>query len=112
VATPDDVEETLRRLIRRFERLEHPYKSMLPARRTVEAEFPDLDVVYHAVWRDGHLSDLHAGPAAAPEIRVVLDSDDLLALADGDLAFRRAYATNRVHLDASMSDLLRLRTVL
>lgn len=112
MATPEDVEETLRRLMHRFERLDHPYKSMLPTRRTVEAEFPDLDLAFHAELRDGILSELYPGPADQPQIRVVLDSDDLLAMADGELRFRRAYATNRVYLDASTTDLLRLRTVL
>lgn len=112
MATPEDVEETLRRLMHRFERLDHPYKSMLPARRTVEAEFPDLDLAYHVEWRDGSLSELRPGPAGQPQVRVVLDSNDLIAMAHGELGFRRAYATSRVYLDASTTDLLRLRTVL
>jgi hypothetical protein len=112
VATPEEVEETLRHLMRRLDELDPAYKALLPAHRTVEAEIPDLDLVYHAEWRNGHPSELRPGPAGRPHIRVSLDSDDLVALAAGDLGFRRAYATNRVEVDASVTDLLRLRSVL
>lgn len=112
MATPEEVEETLHHLMRRLENLDPAYKGLLPTHRTVEAEFPDLDLVYHAEWRSGHISELRPGPAGRPHIRVSLDSDDLIALADGDLGFRRAYATNRVEVDASVTDLLRLRGVL
>lgn len=112
MATPDEVEATLRRLMKRFERLEDPYRSMLPGRRTVEAVFHDIDRIYHASWRRGELSELHDGPADRADIRVTLTSDDLLAMADGQLRFRKAYATNRVRIEASMTDLLRLRSAL
>jgi hypothetical protein len=41
-----------------------------------------------------------------------LTSDDLLAMHRGDLPFSRAYAAGRVRLDASVTDLLRLRALL
>lgn len=112
MATREEVEETLRGLIRRFEEVDRTYKSLLPGHRVVEAEFPDLDLAYHAEWRDGSLSDLKPGPAERPHIRVVCDSDDLISIAEGDLGFRRAYASNRIRMNASMSDLLRLRSFL
>lgn len=112
MASPEEVEQVLTRLRLRFEQLNSQYRSMLPARRTVEADFPDLGVAYHAHWRHGELSALHPGPADSPDIRVECDSDDLLAMASGDLAFRKAYATDRVRVEASMTDLLRLRSVL
>lgn len=112
MATQQEVEATLTDLMRRFEEKSDVYRSLLPSRRTVEAEFPDLDLVYHAEWDDGQVSELHEGPADRAHVRVILDSDDLIALAEGDLRFRRAYATNRVDVDASVTDLLRLRGVL
>jgi hypothetical protein len=112
VATSEEVEETLERLISRFRRLDDSYKTMLPSHRVVEAEFPDLDLVYHAQWDDGTVSELHQGPADDPNIRVSMSSDDLIAMDQGDLGFRRAFATNRLRLEASMTDLLRLRSVM
>jgi hypothetical protein len=112
VATPEEVETTLRALMRRLKRIDRSYRAVLPPHRVVEAEFPDLDLVYHAVWEDGSISDLRPGPAHRSDIRVVVGSDDFLALAAGALGFRHAYATSRVRLHASMTDLLRLRGLL
>jgi hypothetical protein len=112
VATPEEVEETLRGLVRRFGRIDRSYKALLPNHRVVEAAFPDLDLVYHAVWRDGSLSEIRPGAAQKAHIRVECDSDDLLRLYGGDLGVRRAYATNRLRIEASMTDLLRLRSLL
>jgi hypothetical protein len=112
VATAAEVETTLVGLLRRLERLDASTRALLPTRRIVEARFPDLDLVYHTHVRDGEPAGLHTGPAPRPHIRVSCHSDDLIAVAAGQLAFRRAYATNRIRLQASMSDLLRLRGVL
>lgn len=112
MASPEEVEVVLARLAERLENVKSQYRPMLPGRRTVEADFPDLGLAYHAYWHDGRISELHQGPADAADIRVECDSDDLIALADGELEFRRAYASERVRVDASMSDMLRLRSLL
>jgi hypothetical protein len=85
---------------------------MLPARRTIEATCTDLELVYHAVWRSGRLGDIVPGAAEAADIRIHVASPDLVRLADGTLQFREAWATQRVRVQASMTDLLRLRAVL
>jgi SCP-2 sterol transfer family protein len=112
LATQDEVESTLSELIGRFEDLDPAYRVLLPSRRTVEVTFPDLGATYHAQWRDGALSELTDGPAQAPHVRIECDSDDLIAMARKELTFRRAFMTNRVRVEASMTDLLRLRGVL
>ncbi len=112
MASEKQVEATILDLMRRLERVDPSYRSMLPSRRTIEAECPDLGLVYHAHWRNGRIGELHPGAADRADIRIEVGSEDLLALARGELDFSRAYATNRVRLDASMTDLLRLRAVL
>lgn len=112
MATIEDVEQTLADLIRRLQRIDPGYRSMLPSRRTIEASCDDLGIVFHAYWRNGRLSDIHEGPADRPDIRIVVDSDDLMAMANGELTFREAYVSQRVRLDASVTDLLRLRAAL
>ncbi|MBW3657718.1 MAG: SCP2 sterol-binding domain-containing protein [Actinobacteria bacterium] len=113
MATVEEVEATLHELISRLERVDPSYRAMMPSRRTIQAECPDLELVYHAFWRDGKLSELHQGaPERRPDIRVRVDSDDLMALANQDAEFRRAVNDGRVRIDASMTDLLRLRAVL
>jgi hypothetical protein len=113
MATVEEVERTVHALMRRLERIDPNYRSMMPSRRTIQAECPDLGLVYHAHWRDGRLSELHPGkPERRADIRVRVDSDDLMALANEDAEFRRAVNDGRVRIDASMTDLLRLRAVL
>ncbi len=112
MATEAEVEAVLTELLTRFEQVDQGTRSMLPSRRVIEARFPDLQLVRHAEWRSGELVVLSEPPARRPDIRVVVDSDDLVAMAEGRLSFSRAYAANRIRLDASMTDLLRLRAIL
>jgi predicted lipid carrier protein YhbT len=112
VATVAEVESVLADLLNRFAGVDSGTRAMLPSRRVIEARFPDLDIVRHAEWRDGELLVLDEPPSRRPDIRVTVDSDDLVAMAEGRLSFSRAYAGNRIRLDASMTDLLRLRAVL
>lgn len=85
---------------------------MLPSRRTIEATCTDLEVMYHAHWRNGQLGELLAGPATRPHIRIEVASLDLVRLADGSLRFREAWTDQRLRIEASVADLLRLRAVL
>lgn len=112
MATEAEVEIVLAELLARFEQVDSGTRAMLPSRRVIEAHCPDIDLVRYAEWSTGELVVLDSPPRRRPDIRVTIDSDDLVALADGRLSFSRAYAANRIRLDASMTDLLRLRAVL
>jgi hypothetical protein len=112
VATIEEVESALLDLLGRLDGVDDSSRALLPSRRTIEARCPDLDLVRYAEWREGRLTVLEERPNHRPDIRVSVRSDDLIAMANGDLPFARAYASNRVRLDASMTDLLRLRAVL
>jgi hypothetical protein len=111
VATVEEVEEVLERLLERLEDVDESTRSLLPPRRTIEARCPDLELVRYAEWRSGRIIPLDE-PPKRPDIRLSVRSDDLMEIASGRLPFGRAYASNRLRLDASMSDLLRLRAVL
>jgi predicted lipid carrier protein YhbT len=112
VATVSEVEAVLADLLGRLGQVDSGTRAVLPNRRTIEARCPDLDLVHHAQWRDGELTILDDPPARRPDIRITIDSDDLMAIAEGRMSFSRAYAANRIRLEASMTDLLRLRAVL
>lgn len=92
--------------------LDPSYRAMLPARRTIEARCTDLGLMYHAMWRSGQLGALIAGQAPRADIRIHVASTDLCDLADGSLPFREAWATQRLRIDASVTDMLRLRAIL
>jgi predicted lipid carrier protein YhbT len=112
VATVAEVEAVLADLLARFGQVDSGTRAVLPNRRTIEARCPDIDLVHYAEWRDGELTVLDQAPPRRPDIRVTVDSDDLMAIAEGRMSFSRAYTANRIRLEASMTDLLRLRAVL
>lgn len=113
MATEAEVESTIVELARQFERLAPQYRAMLPSRRTVAARVTDLDCAWHARWSYGELSDIRSGePDRRADIRIRVSSDDLVALARGQLDFGRAWSQDRIQLDASVTDLLRLRAFL
>lgn len=112
MASVEEVEAVLDLWLERLAEIDDTTAALLPARRTIEARCPDLELVRFAVWERNRMVSLDGQPDRRPDIRVSVRSDDLLAMAAGELTFSRAYASNRVRLDASMSDLLRLRAVL
>lgn len=112
MATVEEVDQILGDLLERLGDLDPTVRSLMPSHRTVEARCPDLELVRFAVWRDGRLQLVDGPPNRRADIRISVRSDDLLALHHGELTFARAYAANRVRLDASMTDLLRLRAIL
>lgn len=112
MASVEEVERVLTELLQRFRDVDDSTRALLPSRRTIEARCPDLDLVRHAEWHSGHIVLMDDAPERRSDIRISVRSDDLLDIASGELPFGRAYATNKVRLDASMTDLLRLRAVL
>ena len=80
--------------------------------RTVSLRVPDLDVTFHGVLRAGSLEDVTTEPQDRAQIRLTINSDDLVSLVAGQLNFASAWARGRVKLEASFSDLLRLRKLL
>lgn len=84
--------------------------------RTISCRVRDLAVTFAAELSDGELADLRilapADETDEAQIKLTINSDDLVALVDGRLAFPHAWATGRIRLDASFRDLLKLRTML
>lgn len=85
--------------------------------RSVACRVRDLGVVFVAELDEDGVHDIaladptpdEHGPA---DVRITLDSDDLVALARGEDEFVRAWLHGRVQVSASVRDLLRLRSVL
>lgn len=80
--------------------------------RTIGLTLLDLDVTFLGRLHDGELVDVVLSPTPKPQVRLIMDSDDLIALTRGDLKFAHAWAGGRIRLDASLRDLLRLRRLL
>ncbi|WP_019633699.1 SCP2 sterol-binding domain-containing protein [Actinomadura atramentaria] len=81
--------------------------------RTVSCRVPDLGVAYRTRLHAGGLDPFtpDEDPRAA-QVRLTVGSDDLVALADERLHPARAWAAGRLKVEASFTDLLRLRKVL
>jgi predicted lipid carrier protein YhbT len=113
VATKREVERKLRELIGRLESadsdVQRSLAGALPDSRIIHVRVPDLDVSYWTELSGGRMGALRRGEPPDPEIRVLVDSDDLIALVDGRRSLFSAYLAGVVKIDASFSDLLRLR---
>jgi len=106
VATIEECREALKEFAGKLGEMDESNKKLV---RTVSLQVPDLDVTFHGTLREGTLEDVTTEPSDRAQIRLTINSDDLLALVAGDLNFASAWARGRVKLEASFSDLLRLR---
>lgn len=77
--------------------------------RTVSCTVSDLGVVFNGRLDGAGFHGITTDPAPRSQIRLTVGSDDLVALADGQLNFAAAWSRGRVKIDASFGDLLRLR---
>ena len=80
--------------------------------RTLTLWVSDLKEVFTARLGSDGLTGITRGGQHDGQVRLRVSSDDLLALTRGELSFPVAWATGRVKIDASITDLLRLRALL
>jgi hypothetical protein len=112
VATETQVEAKLQELIDRLEGdggAQGSFASSLPEPRVVALEVTDLGSSYWAELAAGKMSELQSGAPDRWDIRVRAGSDDLVALVDGHRSLFSAVMSGQVKVDASISDLMRLR---
>jgi hypothetical protein len=113
MATEDDCLAALGRIAQRLGDVDPEQFAAQVVERTVSCRVPDLG----RAWR----SRLHAGgldpftptddPGSA-QVRIIVDSDELVALANDELSVAKAWATGRLRIEASIFDLLKLRKLL
>lgn len=80
--------------------------------RSISCKVSDLSAAFSGELRDGSLHDVVPEARSEAQIRFTVSSDDLVALTDGRLNFASAWASGRLKIDASVFDLLRLRSLL
>jgi hypothetical protein len=116
VATRKQVEAKLRELIRRLDQAgpeaHRQLAKALPEPRTIQMDLPDLDASYWTELADGRLGTLHAGIRDRSDIRVTADSDDLVAMIDGNRNLFMSYLAGHIKVQASVSDLMALRKLM
>jgi len=113
VATRREVELKLRELIRRLHDADGDVRSSLaeslPDSKVIEIILPDLDSSYWTELRGGLMGPLHKGSPTQAEIRIRVHSDHLVELIDGRKSLFSSYVGGKVKIEASLTDLLRLR---
>jgi predicted lipid carrier protein YhbT len=113
VATKRQVERKLRELIKRMDQTSQaargPLAQALPESRVIQLEIPDLDATYWTELSDGRMHGLKEGAPDQADIRVRVASDNLVDLLDRRKSLFSSYLGGQVKIEASLSDLLRLR---
>jgi hypothetical protein len=79
--------------------------------RTLSCTLTDLEVTFAGRIHDGTLTDIRQVSGGRAQVRRRMSSDDLLRLVDGELNLAAAWASGRVKIDASVFDLLKLRSL-
>lgn len=112
MATKREVEAKLRDLITRLSNAENAQASLartLPDARVVAVRVPDLDADYWTLMEGGQMGSMHRGAPEKADIKIRVDSDTLVAIVDGEASLFAAFVSGQVKIEASISDLLRLR---
>ena len=80
--------------------------------RTVSCHVSDLEVTFHGRLKDGELTGIttDAQPAKA-QVRLTSSSDDLVALTEGRLDLAKAWMSKRIKIEASMLDMIKLKSM-
>ena len=116
MASLQECEAALQDLAMRFAAVDPELRRRHAVDRTVSCHVPDLAVVFHVHVVDGSVVDMACRPAqdgaGQAQVRLAAASHDLVALVAGDLTPPVAWATGRLTVEASVLDLLRLRSLL
>lgn len=116
MASLQECEAALQELAQRFAAVDPELRRRHAVDRTVSCRVPDLAVVFHVRLTDGSVVDLQClaehDTTPPAQVRLAAASDDLVALVAGDLTPPTAWASGRLTVEASVLDLLRLRSLL
>jgi putative sterol carrier protein len=108
VATVEQCEQALHELAGRLARSESSRRK-LGFDRTITCTLRDLGVIFAGRLKDGQLIDIAPATNKDAQVRLTMNSDDLIAMVDGKLKLATAWATGRARIDASVRDVLSLR---
>lgn len=115
MATAKQCRAALDQLVKTVDGVDPTLRARHIPERSVLCIVRDLDLVFTARLDAEGVHDLTQAPAttepAACDVRLALDSDDLIALATREEDFLTAWLRGRVSVSASMRDMLRLRSL-
>lgn len=112
MATMDECRAALQRLAGKLREVDDEDRKRHAFDRSLSCRVPDLDITFHGRLEDGHITGITTDESPKAQIRLTVDSDDLVAMTDGHLNFGQAWVTGKVKVEAGVRDLLKLRSML
>ena len=115
MASVEDCDRVLRSLADRLAAVEPDLRNRYVVARTISCRVPDLGVAFVGRLDEEGLREIRCVEVidkSDAQVRLAASSDDLVALAEGSLAVPSAWATGRLKIEASVLDLLKLRSLL
>lgn len=113
MATLEEARAALDRIATRLTDVDPDDLAKHVVERTISCRVPDLGLVFLTRLHPGGLDEFQVVDSEnGAQVRLTVDSDDLVALADDELGVAKAWASGRLKIEASLGDLLRLRKIL
>ncbi len=112
MASVQQCEQALRGLADRLSAVDAEQRARYVVERTVTCAVPDLGVVFAGTLDEDGLHDVRLIEQPGAQVRLAAESDDLIALTEGRLSAPAAWASGRLKIEASVLDLLKLRSLL
>lgn len=113
MATKYEVGRAIERLMARLDGNQDNVRSAIPGRKVMGCLVTDIDASWYSVIEDGNVSPPTETRPPGEHVAVLLKlrSDDLIDLVEERTTFMSAFLSGKVHVDASLSDLLRMRAL-
>jgi predicted lipid carrier protein YhbT len=112
VATVEECERALHSLADRLAEVDPEQRDKYVVERTISCAVPDLGVVFCGRVDGDGLTEIRQTEQTSAQVRLIANSDDLVALSEGRLRVPSAWASGRLKIEASVLDLLKLRSLL
>lgn len=112
MATVEECEAAMHELAKRMQSPEAAGMRGKVVERSVSCTLTDLGVTFAGDLRDGGIQDIRQVEGPSGNIKLTTTSDDLVAMVDGSLNFAKAWSAGRLKVDASIFDLLKLRSLM
>jgi putative sterol carrier protein len=111
MASKDEVREGLERVAAKLDTAELK-EYFTKFHKSVQFDFPDIDLVYVLEIAGGMARALKEGAASRPDVRVTLDSETFLAILSKKTTALDAYSAGKIKYKGAMTDLLKLQRLL
>jgi SCP-2 sterol transfer family len=113
MANAEDCRTALNHIAERLTQVDSEKFAEHVVERNISCHLPDLGLAFRTRLHVGGLDPFTPtdDPKTA-QVRLTVDSDDLVALAEDRISVAKAWATGRLKIEAGIFDLLRLRKLL